>query len=219
MQRVAVIDYGMGNLRSVAKAIEHVADGAAEVEVTSDPARIASADRVVFPGQGAVRDCMGEIHRFGLEPVVRQALGTRPFLGICIGLQVLLDASEEHRETPCLGLVPGIVRRFPEHATDPDTGARLSVPHMGWNNVWQRRPHPLFEGVADGERFYFMNSYYADPADAGVVLATTRYAVEFACALAGPGWVAVQFHPEKSARAGLQVLRNFLTWDGIAPAV
>jgi glutamine amidotransferase len=215
VQRVAVIDYGMGNLRSVSKAIEHVARGTAEVLVTDDHEIILGADRVVFPGQGAARDCMAEIAAHGLVGAVRDALAAKPFLGICMGMQVLLDHSEEH-DTRCLGLVRGQVRHFPRGASDPHTGLRLSIPQMGWNRVEIVRPHPLWAGIEDGTHFYFANSYYVDPEDPGVVAGRTEYAVSFASAIARDNLFAVQFHPEKSQRAGLAMLENFLGWDGSA---
>ncbi len=213
MQRVAVVDYGMGNLRSVSKAIEHVAGDGAEVVVTDEREAIVGADRVVFPGPGAARDCMAEIAAHGLVHAVREALATRPFLGICMGMQVLLDHSEEH-DTACLGLVPGEVRRFADGAADEVTGARLSIPQMGWNRVEIARAHPLWRGIEDGTRFYFANSYYVEPRDDTVVAGRTEYGVRFASAIAQENLFAVQFHPEKSQRAGLALLANFLAWDG-----
>ncbi len=206
MQRVAVVDYGMGNLRSVSKAIEHVAD--AEVVVTDDRAAILEADRVVFPGQGAAGDCMAEIRGHDLVDAVREALATRPFLGICMGLQVLLEGSDESPDSPCLGVLAGRVRRLPGGSSA--SGERLTIPQMGWNQVMQWADHPLWHGIADGERFYFANSYHAAPDDPSVVLATTPYGIDFVSAVATGRLCAVQFHPEKSQRAGLQLLKNFL---------
>ncbi|MDX1433912.1 MAG: imidazole glycerol phosphate synthase subunit HisH [Gammaproteobacteria bacterium] len=214
MERVAVVDYGMGNLRSVAKALEHVAGDDREIVVSDDARVIAAADRVVFPGQGAIRDCMMEIDRLGLGPALREALGAKPFLGICIGLQALMDASEEHQTTRGLGFLAGGVRRFPADVRDEATGERLKVPHMGWNRVLQAKPHPLWSGIDSGERFYFVHSYYVVPEDASVVAGRTRYGVEFTCAVAFARGFAVQFHPEKSQRAGLALLANFLAWNG-----
>jgi glutamine amidotransferase len=212
MADVAVIDYGMGNLHSVAKAVEHVAPGA-EVVVTGDPATILSAGRVVFPGQGAARDCMAAINGRGLREAIVQAAASKPFLGICMGLQVLFDHSEEG-DTPCLGLFPGNVLRFPgDRMHDPD-GNKLKVPHMGWNNVKQTRPHPLWTGIEDGARFYFVHSYYVAPADPALVVGTSSYPFDFVCACTRDNVFAVQFHPEKSAAAGLRLLANFVTWDG-----
>jgi len=212
MKCVAVVDYGMGNLRSVCKALEHVGAGAREVVASSDPAVIAVADRVVFPGQGAMRDCMDGLRRLGLVECVLDSLRAKPFLGICIGLQALMQHSEEDGGTPGLGVLPGEVRRFPD-VRDPVSGERMKVPHMGWNNVRVTRPHPLWDGIADGTRFYFANSYYVDPTDTAVVAATTEYAVPFASAVARDNLFAIQFHPEKSQRAGLTLLGNFLRWE------
>lgn len=211
-QHVVVIDYHMGNLRSVSKAIEHVAGSAARVSISHDPEVIGAADRVVFPGQGAARDCMAEIHRLDLARCIHGLIGTRPFLGICMGLQVLLDGSDESPDTPCLGAIGGRVRRLPG-GTDT-RGRRLTIPQMGWNQVHQRIAHPLWHGIADAERFYFANSYHAVPADDGVIAATTPYGIDFVSAVAGEHLFAVQFHPEKSQRAGLRLLGNFLDWNG-----
>jgi glutamine amidotransferase len=208
-QYIAVIDYHMGNLRSVSKAIEHVAGATSRVTVTSNPEVIAEADRVVFPGQGAARDCMAEIHRLGLGPCIRDVITSRPFLGICMGLQVLLEGSDESPDTPCLGIVPGRVRRLP--GGQDANGMRLTIPQMGWNEVCQRRSHPLWQGIDDRERFYFANSFYADPDDTDMVIARTPYGVEFVSAIAKDTLCAVQFHPEKSQRAGLKLLSNFLS--------
>ena len=213
MERIAVIDYGMGNLRSVAKAIECVTDQHQEVVVSSDSGVIGEADRIVFPGQGAIRDCMAELRRLALEEVVVAALRTKPFLGICMGLQALMDQSEEDAETPGLSVFSGGVRRFPDNVIDEGTGERFKVPHMGWNQVWLTRHHPMWEGIGDGERFYFVHSYYVDPSDAEIVAAYTQYAVDFTCAVASQNVFAVQFHPEKSQRAGLTLLGNFTRWE------
>jgi glutamine amidotransferase len=216
MERIAVIDYGMGNLRSVSKALECVADGRQKVVVSSDSGIIGDADRVVFPGQGAIRDCMAELRRLELEQVVVEALRTKPFLGICMGLQALMDQSEEDAETPGLSVFSGGVRRFPDNVIDERTGERLKVPHMGWNQVWLTGRHPMWKGIGDGERFYFVHSYYVDPRDSQIVAAHTQYAVDFACAIASQNVFAVQFHPEKSQRAGLTLLGNFTRWKPTA---
>ena len=210
---VAVVDYGMGNLRSVSKAVEHVAGGRVEVRVTDDADEIANADRVVFPGQGAMRDCMAELAAHGLVEPVRECLGVKPVLGICMGLQVLFEVSEEDPDTPGLGWLAGRSVRFPSGATDR-LGRRLKVPHMGWNRVHQRFDHPLWLGIDDAERFYFVHSYYACPGDEAVVAGTSEHGLEFTAAIAGEQLFAVQFHPEKSQRAGLALLANFLAWDG-----
>jgi glutamine amidotransferase len=212
MVDVAVVDYGMGNLHSVAKAVEHVAPGA-KVVVTGDPATILSAARVVFPGQGAARDCMAAINGHGLRDAILEAAVSKPFLGICMGLQVLFAHSEEG-DTPCLGVFPGNVVRFPDDRMRDGQGNKLKVPHMGWNNVRQLRPHPLWSGIEDGARFYFVHSYYVAPADAGLAIGSSSYPHDFVCACARDNVFAVQFHPEKSASAGLRLLANFVTWDG-----
>jgi glutamine amidotransferase len=207
---VAVVDYGMGNLRSVAKAIEHVAQGR-EVKVTDRPEDIDAAERVVFPGQGAMPDCMRELDARGLRAAVLRAAASRPFLGICIGLQMLFERSEEGAVAG-LGILPGRVRRFGEGLADA-AGRRLKVPHMGWNRVHQGRAHPLWAGIGDGERFYFVHSYFVEPADPGLVVGTADYPVPFTCAVARARLIAVQFHPEKSHSAGLKLLSNFMSWD------
>ncbi|CAM5366749.1 imidazole glycerol phosphate synthase subunit HisH [Thauera mechernichensis] len=211
MTTVAILDYGMGNLRSVAKAIEHVAPGH-EVFVTSDPARVAAAERVVFPGQGAMPDCMRELDARGLRPAVMQAAASKPFLGICIGQQMLFDHSAEG-DVPGLGILRGEVVRFPDAAMQGADGLRLKVPHMGWNEVWQRQPHPMWDGIPDGERFYFVHSYFVAPADDDIVAAQTDYGLRFTSAVARANIFAAQFHPEKSAAAGLRLLANFIRWQ------
>lgn len=210
---VAVIDYGMGNLHSVASALEHV--GAREVLVTHDAARIAAADRVVFPGVGAIRDCMAEIRRLHCDELLKTALVAqhKPVLAICVGLQALMDRSEENDGVPCLGIIEGEVRHF-GHPLHDAQGVRLKVPHMGWNEVAQVRAHPLWEGIPDRSRFYFVHSYYVHARDRSLVAGTVDYGVSADAALARDNLFAVQFHPEKSASAGLQLLRNFLEWNG-----
>jgi glutamine amidotransferase len=203
-QRISIVDYGMGNLRSVQKALQHVAPEA-EVEITSDAARIRGADRVVFPGQGAMPDCMRALNEHGLGEAVAQSARDKPFLGLCIGQQMLFEESAEG-PTPGLALLPGQVRAF-EHA------AGLKIPHMGWNEVWQSSPHALWKGIADGSRFYFVHSYYCEPADAALTAGTTRYPGGFTSAIARDNIFATQFHPEKSSSAGLALLSNFSQWD------
>lgn len=208
---IAVIDYGMGNLRSVSKAIEHVAPDR-KVVVTSDPDEVAAAGRVVFPGQGAMPDCMREMESRGLRPALIEAARSKPFLGICIGLQMLFDRSEEG-DTPGLGLLSGRVRRFPAAKMVGAQGEKLKVPHMGWNEVGQAAEHPLWAGIADRSRFYFVHSYYPEPADVARVAGWSAYPFRFACAAARANLFAVQFHPEKSAAAGLRLLANFVAWQ------
>jgi glutamine amidotransferase len=200
--KIAVVDYGMGNLRSVSKAIEHVAPQA-EVRVTADPREILDADRVVVPGQGAMPDCMRQLGASGAREAVIEAAGRKPFLGICIGLQMLFERGEEG-DTPGLGILPGSVPRF--------RPSGLKIPHMGWNEVMQARPHPLWEGIPDASRFYFVHSYFPAPRDAALTAATCTYGAPFTCAVARDNIFAVQFHPEKSQSAGLQLLSNFLNW-------
>jgi glutamine amidotransferase len=211
---IAVIDYGMGNLKSVSKALEHVAP-AASVVVTSDPEVILSAGRVVFPGQGAARDCMREIQARGLKKVIEQAACSKPFLGICMGLQVLFEHSEEG-DTTCLGILPGKVRRFPADAMKDEQGRKLKVPHIGWNEVHQSMDHPLWAGIASGARFYFVHSYYVEAGNPSLVAGYALYPFPFTCAVARGNIFAVQFHPEKSQAAGLALLANFALWDGTA---
>ena len=206
----------MGNLRSVEKALAHVAPGA-DIAVTSDATVIAAATRVVFPGQGAMPDCMRELDARGLRAAVIDAASRKPFLGICIGLQMLFDWSEEGG-VPGLGVFRGRVRRFPADRMTGADGARLKVPHMGWNEVEQRAAHPLWSDVPDRTRFYFVHSYFPEPEDPAIVAATTSYPIPFTCACARDNIFAVQFHPEKSQRAGLALLRNFVSWDGAAGA-
>ena len=207
---VAVVDYGMGNLRSVAKALEHVAPEA-QVRVTSDPADLRKVQRVVVPGQGAMPDCMAELERRGLREAVILAAQEKPFLGICIGQQMLFERSEEGA-TAGLAVFSGEVRRFPAALADA-AGMRLKVPHMGWNEVRQQAPHALWDGIADGSRFYFVHSYYVAPRDAALAIGMTEYGIPFTSAVGRDNIFAVQFHPEKSAQAGLRLLDNFMRWN------
>lgn len=211
---VAVIDYGMGNLHSAAKALETVAPGA-NVIVTADADKILSADRVVFPGVGAIRDCMGEILRLGLDQVVREAAQSRPLLGICVGMQSLMTRSEENGGVDCLNMFAGQVKFFGDNLHDA-RGEKLKVPHMGWNQVQQIRPHPLWKNIADGSRFYFVHSYYIQLEDETLMTGRCEYGVPFTAALGRENVFAVQFHPEKSQKAGLTLLKNFMEWDGQA---
>jgi len=207
---IAVVDYGMGNLRSVAKALEHVSPGTG-VRVTSNPDDLAAAERVVFPGQGAMPDCMRELDARGLRPGVVAAAREKPFLGICIGLQMLFARSEEG-DTPGLGILPGVVRRFPPEKMHDEQGTRLKVPHMGWNNVYRAEAHPLWEGIAEDERFYFVHSYFPEAGMPELVAGFSVYGFPFTCAVARDNIFAVQFHPEKSHIAGLKLLSNFIAW-------
>ena len=214
MTDVVVVDYGMGNLRSVAKAIEHVAPRLT-VEVTSDARQVMRAARVVFPGQGAMPDCMREMDARGLREAVLDAAGAKPFLGICIGLQMLFETSEEGN-TPGLALLPGRVRRFPADRMADARGVRLKVPHMGWNEVRQTVEHPLWRGIPQGSRFYFVHSYFPVPGGRELIAGESVYGVPFTCAAARGNVFAVQFHPEKSQAAGLRLLANFLAWQPAA---
>ncbi len=207
---IAIIDYGMGNLRSVSKALEHVAPDA-KVQVTSDPEAVARAERVVFPGQGAMPDCMREMDARGLRPAVLEAARTKPFLGICIGLQMLFERSEEG-DTPGLGVFPGRVKLFAREAMQDAHGGRLKVPHMGWNEVMRANPHALWQGIADASRYYFVHSYYVEAAKPQLVVGRSIYGIPFTSAVAQDNIFAVQFHPEKSQNTGLALLANFVTW-------
>ncbi len=211
MSSVAVIDYGMGNLHSIAKALQHAAPEV-DVQIVSDVDAILQADRVVFPGVGAIRDCMQALNQSGLSAVIHAVAKTKPLLGICLGMQALLTDSEENGHTESLGVISGHVVHFPDALTD-SAGNSLKIPHMGWNQVHQL-PHPLWADIPQDSRFYFVHSYYARPDDASVVAATTEYPDAFACALAQDNVFAVQFHPEKSQAVGLQLLKNFLHWNG-----
>jgi glutamine amidotransferase len=198
MKVIAVIDYGMGNLRSVVKALEHATDGRNRVAITSDPETVLAAERVVFPGQGAARDCMREL------------------LGLCMGMQALLDFSEENGGTQCLKILPGRASYFGDALARIDGSRQLKIPHMGWNQVAQTRVHPLWDGIADDSCFYFVHSYYVESEDTGLVAGMTDYGVNFFSAIARDNVFAMQCHPEKSAAAGLKLLANFVHWDGAA---
>lgn len=212
MQRIAVIDYGMGNLHSVSKAIEHVAPDD-EVIVTDDEALIRSADRIVCPGQGAAADCMAAISQHGLSSLLVDVVATRPFLGICMGYQVLFDHSEENGGVDCLGVVGGQVKRFasPLHTAQSE---RLKVPHMGWSKVTQAVEHPVWQGIANESRFYFAHSYFCEPSQSECISGYCDYGQQIAVSIAHASIFACQFHPEKSADHGLQLLKNFVGWDG-----
>jgi glutamine amidotransferase len=208
MVDIAIIDYGMGNLRSVYQALRTVAPDAS-IAVTDNPQEVEQAARVVFPGQGAMPDCVRELELRGLRAAVLHAARTKPFLGICIGLQMLFEHSEEG-DIPGLGILPGRVVRFASNLCDAQNN-KLKVPHMGWNQV-QHGDHPLWEGIEQNARFYFVHSYYVCPEDARLVQATSCYPESFVCAVARDSLFAVQFHPEKSQDAGLRLLKNFVNW-------
>jgi len=216
MNKVAVIDYGMGNLHSVAKAVEHVGielGQSTEVIVTPDANEIASADRVIFPGVGAIRDCMAEINRLNVGQIVGDAMKSKPVLAICVGMQALMNRSEENGGVDCLGFLDGDVRYFGDDLKD-ENGERLKVPHMGWNEVQQTKDHPLWNGIPNNSRFYFVHSYYIQSADTSKIVGITSYGTEIVATLADDNIFATQFHPEKSQTAGLTLLRNFLQWNG-----
>jgi glutamine amidotransferase len=213
---IVVIDYGMGNLRSVAKALEHVAPRES-VCISSSPQQIDAAARVVLPGQGAMPDCMQYLRDAGLEDAVRRAAASKPLLAVCIGEQMLFDWSEESRtpgqRTAGLGLFPGSVVRFRDDELRQPDGRLLKVPHMGWNRVQQTASHALWEGVPDRSFFYFVHSYYVQPADERLTAGTADYGRTFTCVVAADNIFATQFHPEKSAAAGLKIYENFTRWN------
>ncbi len=217
MTTVAVIDYGMGNLHSVAKALEHASESlqtATKVVVTHDHDTILAADHVVLPGVGAMRDCMGEINRLGVNKIVHEviAAGT-PFLGVCVGMQALLENSDENDGTQCLGIFNGHVHSFASKFKALSI-RDLKIPHMGWNQVQQRIDHPMWHNISDCARFYFVHSYYTQPDETQVIAATSEYGFEFCVSIARDNIFATQFHPEKSQHAGLQLYANFLSWNG-----
>jgi imidazole glycerol-phosphate synthase subunit HisH len=212
--RIAVLDYGMGNLHSAAKALEHVAPDS-NVIVTSDPVEVDRADRIVFPGVGAIRDCMAEIRRLGFDQAVARAIKEKPVLAICVGMQALMTRSDENDGVDCLDLLPGHVRYFGADLRDEE-GERLKVPHMGWNCVQQTINHPLWQGIEQDTRFYFVHSYYVDVLDQSLIAGSCQYGTSFAAALAEGNLFAVQFHPEKSHTAGLRLLSNFVQWTGVS---
>ena len=217
MKKVAVVDYGMGNLRSVTQAVMHVAaDAGVEVVWARTAAEVMAADRVVLPGQGGMRDCMHELHASGMFEAVMHAAAHKPLMGVCVGMQMLLDHSEE-LDTPCLGLIPGEVVKFDlAGQTQPD-GSRYKVPQMGWNQVYRNNhggtPHPVWGDVPDGSYFYFVHSFYAKPSDARHSVGETDFGQRFTSAIARDNIFATQFHPEKSAEHGLSLYRNFLHWN------
>ncbi|HZV63489.1 MAG TPA: imidazole glycerol phosphate synthase subunit HisH [Telluria sp.] len=210
MNKIVVVD-GIGNLRSVAQALRAVAPEA-HVVISADPAEIDGADRIVLPGQGAMRDCMRSLRESGAQDAVLRAFATRPVLGVCVGEQMLFDRSDEG-DTPGLGLIPGKVLRFRLEGRLQDDGSRFKVPQIGWNRVRQARAHPIWNGVPDNSYFYFVHSYYGVPADPAHTVGETDYGAPFCCAVARDNIVATQFHPEKSAAAGLRLYQNFVNWN------
>lgn len=211
MSSVAVIDCGINNLHSISKALQYVS-AESEVQITADSGLIKRADRVVFPGVGAIGDCMLALNTLGLVDTIKEVASSKPFLGICLGLEVLLSASDENNKTACLAIIDGSVEHFPAAMTDQQ-GNRLKIPHIGWNQV-QQNNHPLWHAIPQNSRFYFIHSYFAKPENQHEISATTEYAGVFASALTKNTVFAVQFHPEKSQAVGLQLLKNFLSWDG-----
>lgn len=213
-QQVAIIDYNMGNLHSVQRAVAHCAPANADVVITADPETIKQADRIVFPGQGAARDCMRELQARELDDVVREVIAEKPFLGICMGMQVLMEHSAENDGINCMGVYAGQVRHFDSEDNRAVIAAeRLKIPQMGWNQIWHTAEHPLWNGIEDGARFYFVHSYYVEPQDDALVSGTTEYGIRYASAIAQDNVFAIQAHPEKSARDGLQLLTNFMGWE------
>ena len=211
MNKIVVVDYGMGNLRSVAQALRAVAPEA-NVLISGEAADIDSADRIVLPGQGAMRDCMLSLRESGVEDALLRASRNKPLMGVCVGEQMLFDRSEE-ADTAGLGLLPGRVVRFRLEGMTQADGSRFKVPQMGWNRVRQVRPHPIWEGISEDAYFYFVHSYYAQPVDPQDTIGETDYGAPFCCAVARENIVATQFHPEKSAAAGLRLYQNFVHWN------
>lgn len=208
---VAIVDYEMGNLRSVQQAVLHVADDGFDVVIARQPEQIRAAERVILPGQGAMRDCMQHLRDSGMMEAVLEAAASKPLFGVCVGMQMLLQHSEEG-DTPSLGLIPGEVRRFRLEGKTQADGSRFKVPQMGWNQLHITRPHPVWNGIADQEWVYFLHSYYADPARPADSVGESDYGGRYTAAVARDNLFATQFHPEKSADAGLALYRNFLHW-------
>lgn len=213
MTTIAVIDYGMGNLHSVAKALEHAVPRAT-IKVTADRQTILNADKVILPGVGAIRDCIGEMQRLELIDVIKHCASNKPFLGICIGMQALMTHSTENNGVDCLDIIPGEVERFTNGLRDPLSDEKLKIPHMGWNQVKQQIKHPLWQNIPQHQRFYFVHSYFVVPNDPAPVAGTCVYGHPLTVALAQENIFATQFHPEKSADSGLQLFANFINWDG-----
>lgn len=211
-QRIAVIDYGMGNLHSAASALEHVTEDA-EVLITSDKAVIENADRVVFPGVGAIRDCIHEIRQLGFDTLIQRQVEEKPVLAICVGMQALMNHSEENGGVDCIGLVDGEVRFFGNDLKG-NAGEHLKVPHMGWNRVHQTMDHPMWQNIEQDSRFYFVHSFYIEMNNTERISGLTHYGVDIVSTTCAPNLFCAQFHPEKSHSSGLQLLRNFSQWDG-----
>ncbi len=214
MSFIAIIDYGMGNLRSVSQAMQHVSNDDTTIMITADQSVIREADRIVFPGQGAARDCMRALKKHHLVDAVLDAANTKPFLGICMGMQVLMDHSEENGGVDCLGKYAGNVRYFSTTATQTASSERIKIPQMGWNQIVHKTDHPLWAGIPNDARFYFVHSYYVTPDDDRMTTGETEHGLRYTSALAHDNVFAIQAHPEKSASDGLQLLKNFTRWNG-----
>ncbi len=213
MEKVAIVDYGMSNLHSVFSALNKVSNGQFDIQISTDPNVISDCDRVVFPGQGAAADCMRQINSFGLAESIHKAASEKPFLGICMGMQVLLEHSEENNGTECLGLLKGTVNSF--SAAYESSGIKAhKIPHMGWNTIEQKIDHPVWTGINQHSYFYFVHSYYVSLKSSKQSAGMTEYGIEFSSVLADGKVFAMQCHPEKSADNGLQLLTNFLNWNG-----
>ncbi len=214
MSNIAIIDYGMGNLYSVTKAVEHVSESKDHIIVTSDADEISASDKVIFPGQGAAKDCMSALQEYDLQSAIIDAASQKPFLGICMGMQVLMQMSEENDGIDCLGVYKGSVKYFGNHLTIGSGENSYKVPHMGWNCIEQQQNHPLWKGITESSYFYFVHSYFVATENDNLVAGTTNYGPTFASVIAQDNVFAMQCHPEKSAQAGLQLLKNFIHWDG-----
>lgn len=214
MNRIAIIDYGMGNLHSMAKAVERVSDGA-HVFLSCDAESLRRADKIIFPGVGAIAPCMAELSRLGLDTALKDAAASKPMLGVCLGMQAMLEHSDESDGVSGLGLIAGNARRLPDTNTNADgeNVKRYKVPHIGWNNIHQENDHPLWQDIAQDSQFYFVHSYHAVPGDNTNVAATTKYGQPIVTAITHENIVAVQFHPEKSQNVGLRLLANFIDWN------
>ena len=213
MSKIVVLDYGSSNLRSVAKALETVATKNQDIAITDTPKTVLNADKVVFPGQGAIGHCMKNLQEKKLDDVIKQCIKNKPFLGICLGLQSLMEHSDEDGGTKGLGVMSGNVIRFPNNAKDEKNNV-YKIPAMGWNQVYQTKKHPLWNGIDEGSRFYFVHSYYVKMNDDSDIAGSTDYICRYTSAASRNNVFATQFHPEKSQQAGLTLLKNFLDWDG-----
>ena len=214
MSNIAIVDYGMGNLYSVAKAVEHVATAADRIYITSSLKQIATSDKVIFPGQGAAKDCMTALQELDLQSAIIEAAQQKPFLGICMGMQVLMQKSEENAGTDCLAFYHGDVEYFGKHISIGAAEGSYKVPHMGWNCIEQQQHHPLWDNIPESSYFYFVHSYFVQCDEKELIAGTTSYGLDFTSVIARENVFAMQCHPEKSAKVGLQLLSNFIQWDG-----